>query len=134
MIIQPEDLSYTLTAELSRFAGDTTEILEHAAEVAAAHAVAELNTESPNRTGAYAKDWAKKKGSYARLGGIRKVIVYNKKHYQLTHLLENGHRKVVFGHRVGGSVAARVHIAPIGDEAAREFEELVKEGIRRGSG
>lgn len=134
MVIKPDDLSWAVMSELSRFAGHTNEVLEHAAETAAAHAVIELNNNSPSRSGNYAKSWAYKQGAYSRLGGVRKTIIHNKKHYRLTHLLEHGHRKVVYGHPTGGTVAARVHIAPVEAEVIKEYEELVKEGIRHASG
>lgn len=133
MVIEPQQLSFAVIKELSKFAGHTNEVLEHAAETAAAHAVMELNADSPSRSGRYARSWAQKKGAFAKVGGIRTVIIHNKKHYQLTHLLEHGHRKVVYGHDTGGTVAARVHIAPVETDVIHEFEELVKEGIRNAS-
>lgn len=44
---------------------------------------------SRKRTGAYAKDWAKKQ-FYARGFGTTYTI-YNRKHYRVAHLLENSH-------------------------------------------
>ena len=49
----------------------------------------DLRNTSPKRTGAYAKDWAVK--SERGAGGSMIYTVHNTKHYQLTHLLENGH-------------------------------------------
>lgn len=129
--ISADQLSAVIMQELSKYAGATDEIVEHAGKVAAEHAVADLNILSPNRTGDYAKDWAVKKGKYIR--GFRSFVVHNKKHYQLTHLLEDGHIKVVYGHRVGGTVAPRVHIAPVDAAAIKEFEDLIVEGIRDAS-
>ena len=51
----------------------------------------ELRGTAPKRTGAYAKDWTSKQtGANAR--GAKTYTVYNKAHYQLTHLLQNGHK------------------------------------------
>lgn len=44
---------------------------------------------SKKDTGAYASDWKVKSERINRLGSVS--IVYNDKHYRLTHLLENDH-------------------------------------------
>lgn len=49
---------------------------------------------SPKQSGNYAEGWTMtrtKKGSASKLIGGCTVIIKNAKHYQLTHLLENGH-------------------------------------------
>lgn len=71
-------------------------------EEAADEAVAELKSTSPKDKGAYARSWTVKR---VKFGKTTSFVVHNKKHYQLTHLLENGHAK-----RNGGRVAARPHI------------------------
>lgn len=71
-------------------------------EEAADEAVAELKSTSPKDKGAYARSWTVKR---VKFGKTTNFVVHNKKHYQLTHLLENGHAK-----RNGGRVAARPHI------------------------
>lgn len=51
--------------------------------------VQKLKSTSPKRTGAYARGWTRKKQG---LGGrVVDYVVHNSSHYQLTHLLENGH-------------------------------------------
>ena len=59
------------------------------------------------RTGAYTKDWAvTQRNSIGRkVAGTESYSVHNKKHYQLTHLLQNGHAS-----RNGGRVKAYPHI------------------------
>ena len=124
-------LSAAVMAELSKYQGATDEVLDHAAKTAAQHAVIELNAKSPNRSGKYAKSWAVKVGKRASVGGTATVIVHNKKHYRLTHLLEHGHAKVIHGRRLPGNVAAIPHIEPVEREIIREFEELVKMGVEK---
>lgn len=65
------------------------------------------------RTGKYTKDWtADQRGSRASaVTGLNGYSVYNKKHYQLTHLLENGHQS-----RNGGRVKEFSHIAPVNEQ------------------
>ena len=57
-----------------------------------------------------------------RLGDT--AIAYNKQHYRLTHLLENGHVDPRTGRRVG----QRIHLKPVHDWAVREVQERI---IRR---
>lgn len=129
--IDAGQLSAAILAQLSAFAGATDEVVDHAAKVAGEHAVAELNINSPARSGDYRKDWAVKIGKRARVGGTAQVIVHNRSHYRLSHLLENGHVKVVYGHRLPGTVAPRPHIRAVEQAAVQEFEALVKQGVSK---
>ena len=79
-----------------------------------------------NRTGAYAKDWTarqrEKKKSVVQIQGYN---VYNKKHYQLTHLLENGHQS-----RKGGRVKAFSHIAPVNEQLGEMVTGKIESKLR----
>lgn len=83
------------------------------------------------RTGKYTKDWTHEKRSSrtSAITGIDSYSVYNKKHYQLTHLLEKGHQ-IKSGGRVVGKAAAFKHIAPVNDAvgelAARRIKNKVE--------
>lgn len=67
------------------------EAVDEAAEKCAKGLAKELRGTAPKRTGAYAKDWTyKQTGANAR--GAKTYTVHNKAHYQLTHLLQNGHK------------------------------------------
>ena len=72
---------------------EVIEDVDKAALATAKLGVKELKDKSPksNRAkgGAYAKSWGyrKRKAPF----GYTSYIIHNKKHYQLTHLLENGH-------------------------------------------
>lgn len=64
------------------------------------------------KTGKYTRDWTCdiRTGRAAAISGLDQYSVHNKKHYQLTHLLENGHQS-----RNGGRVRAFSHIAPVNE-------------------
>lgn len=132
--IDASQLSSTVMEALAAYAGATDEIVEHAAQTAAAHAVADLNFSSPSLSGDYRKGWAyRKTKSRSRVGGTHSVVIYNKPHYRLTHLLENGHAKVVYGRRLPGTVAARPHIRAAEESAVQEFEQLIRQGVANGA-
>jgi len=77
------------------------------------------------RTGEYNKSWTKNvtKGS-----NFVNVKIHNKKHYRLTHLLENGHIT-----RNGKRTKAFPHIAPVDDYGSKKYKKEVEDLIQNGS-
>lgn len=121
MAIKADQLAQEIMKILDDYQDTTVDKMKEAVDKAAKQAVNELKTSSPKRTGAYAKDWAAKKDRKANKWAYGKVV-YNKKHYRLTHLLEKGHRKVN-----GGMVAARPHIAKVEEKAINTLVEGIKD-------
>ena len=121
MTIKADQLAQEIVKILDDYRDTTIDKMKEAVDKAAKQAVNELKTSSPKRTGAYAKDWAAKKDRKANKWAYGKVV-YNKKHYRLTHLLEKGHRKVN-----GGMVAARPHIAKVEEKAINTLVEGIKD-------
>ena len=119
--IKADQLAQEIMKTLDDYRDTTVDKMKEAVDKAAKQAVNELKTSSPKRTGAYAKDWAAKKDRKANKWAYGKVV-YNKKHYRLTHLLEKGHRKVN-----GGMVAARPHIAKVEEKAINTLVEGIKD-------
>lgn len=119
--IKADQLAQEIVKILDDYRDTTVDKMKEAVDKAAKQAVNELKTSSPKRTGAYAKDWAAKKDRKANKLAYGKVV-YNKKHYRLTHLLEKGHRKVN-----GGTVAARPHIAKVEEKAINTLVEGIKD-------
>ncbi len=114
------DLSKEIAEALKGYCDDTEKKINDAIAETTKTAVDKLKSESPKRSGAYAKDWAVKNAG-GKTKGIMKIqgkVVYNKKHYQLTHLLEFGHLS-----RNGKRVKPQAHIKPIEDEM---IEALIK--------
>lgn len=91
----------------------------------AKEAVQRLKQTSPvgrgKNAGEYAKSWTLKKTERKQRQGIETIVVYNKDHYQLTHLLEYGHALPQ-----GGRANAQPHIAPVNDWAANEVVRRIE--------
>ena len=82
-----------------------------------------VSSASPERAGKYARGWRVKK-TFRK--GKYEVVVHNDR-YQLTHLLENGHRK-----RNGtGWVQAQPHISKVNEWAQQELEKQIREAAEK---
>lgn len=122
-----EDVAKAINEALEEYRDVSMSVLEEGVNKASKEAVRELHQSSPKRSGAYARGWAVKKEKQDRYWTYKK-IVYNEKHYRLTHLLEKGHR--VIGAKNGRTwVDARPHIEKVEKKAVESFERYVKEHI-----
>lgn len=106
---------------LNDFVSAVSKDTDLAAEEAAKATVQHLKATSPQDKGSYAKSWTadKVKGSW---------VVHNKKHYQLTHLLEQGHDVVAWGKKVGHA-KAYPHIKEAEELANQYFTDLLEKKI-----
>lgn len=123
--VNPEQLGDAVDKILTEyFDGIETKSTRLVSEVAA-ETTARLQVTSPKRKGggAYAKGWKVKQTKRSKANN--EVEVYNTQ-YQLTHLLEHGHVKVVHG-TVLGFTAARPHIAQAEQEAINKLLKGVEE-------
>lgn len=123
------NFSDEIVGALKKYTQEVQEDVKKATDDAAKKLVKSLKKTSPNKSGAYAKDWRHKKESDKN--GIYRRVVYNKKHYQLTHLLENGHKKG--GKNQKSDVKAIPHIEPNHEQIEREFERAIIDAIKRHS-
>ena len=124
-----DGLAKAVTKALSEFSGVCSETVENAVKKTAKETVTQIRNAAREKfggTGEYAKSWKSKKQKTK--SGVYSTVVYNEEHYRLTHLLENGHAKVN-----GGRVPGKPHIAPAEENAAEMLEQLIREGIERGS-
>lgn len=114
-----DGLAEAIIKELSEYSQEVTDNLKANSKEVAKECSEELKETSPKRYKKYCKSW-KAKVAYEDKSDIR-IIVHNKKHYQLTHLLEYGHAKTN-----GGRVEGIPHIAPAEKHAAEKLMKKVK--------
>lgn len=119
--ISPDKIDDAIKDTLAEYAEFVQESIEETVNDVSADTSDELKKTSPKRTGKYAKSW-RVKIVKERLGTY--AIVYNKDHYRLTHLLENGHAKVN-----GGRVNGIEHIRPAEQKAIKQFEKELEEKL-----
>lgn len=113
--------------------GELRRAVNESLEETAAAAAESLRRGGPyrERTGTYTKDWThdQRSSRTSVITGLNGYSVYNKKYYQLTHLLEKGHQLRKGGRKVG-NVKAFEHIAPVnetlGDLAVSKIRQKVR--------
>ena len=108
---------------LAEYKDATVETMKKAIDKTSKRAVRDLKADSPKRTGAYAESWTSKVDKKTSVVAYEK-IVFNKKHYRLTHMFEKGHRKVN-----GGFVAARPHIAKVEQDAVKTLVKEIEKNV-----
>lgn len=117
------DLQEEIEKALNEYSKEVFDIVDKNAKKQAEETVKELKKTSPKKTGKYSKSWAKKDEKLSNV--YTNSIVHNKKHYQLTHLLEKGHAL-----RQGGRAKAYPHIEPSEEKAIKDFERKVRDDIK----
>lgn len=117
--VHMNEFERVLLRELEEWRGVTMNDIEAKVQKHGKELKKRVQGESPERTGAYRKSWS------VRFEGLKtahyKSLIYNKKHYRLTHLLEHGHAK-----RDGGRTKAFPHLLKNEEEVGKEFIEDVE--------
>ena len=103
---------------LKELNNDIQNALEKASKDTAKEGVNRLKSNSPKRTGTYAKGWGQSRNKDT-------IIIHNKKRPGLAHLLEKGHAK-----RGGGRVAPQKHIEPVEEWIVKELEQRIENELR----
>lgn len=118
------NISQEMNKILDEYSDKTAESLNRAIDVCSQIAANQLKTAGTfkNRTGKYRKNWAIKKGNYT--AGVLNKVVYSKKRYQLTHLIEYGHVG-----RDGKRVKAFPHIKRVEANSVKYFTRIIKEKL-----
>ena len=116
---------------LVEYSDEVQEKVNDAVGYVADYATKELKTSAgsfQNRTGKYRKGWRFKIENIARY--YTAATVFNYKYYPLTHLLESGHSKWLWGRYTGEDVKAFPHIGQVQEEADRKIVEEVERALR----
>ena len=114
-----------ISSILEQYTAEVTEAIQEEAIAIGNECVKELKSSgNTKRTGNYNKGWETKvvKGT-----NFINVVVHNKDHYRLTHLLEYGHAT-----RSGGRTKATVHIKPVEEKATANFIQGVEQIVSKG--
>lgn len=121
--VSANDFSGAVTNILKDWSADVLEETNEAVKEVATEARDELKVEGnfENRSGKYRKGW---KVTFTELRYGLEATVHNKV-YRLTHLLESGHAKWLWGRDTGGTVQAFPHIEKVNEEAQRKLEEEI---------
>lgn len=138
-----DDLSSVVMKQLQEYKEDITDDVEETSDKITKEARDELKSISPKANkrvylrkfsstgqsdwqepGSYAKSWTTKNGKKAK--DIYSKIVYNKKYYRLTHLLEFGH-----ANRDGSRTKPIAHIRPTENKYKEKFIKELETKIRR---
>ena len=124
--INIDSLADEVSKALEEYTQETASALKEETKRAAERCAEKVRQNSKvfGGSGRYAKGWAAKK-TYESKDDVR-YTVHNKTDYQLTHLLEYGHAKVLWGKKTGDKVTGRAHIRPAEEDTIREFENNVK--------
>lgn len=110
-------LAAEINRKLALYANQTDEKVQQIAEKTAKDGVEKLKVNSPKNTGDYSKSWTVKKVK-------GNLVVHNKEHYRLTHLLEKSHALAN-----GGRSTAQPHIKPVEKQMVRNFEDDLRKGL-----
>lgn len=124
MAVSVDGLADAIMDALQEFETEATEAVKESVVSAADTCLASVKANSPKDSGDYQEGWRVKK-VYEGAHDMR-IRVYNKDHYQRTHLLEDGHANVD-----GGRTEGKPHIGPAADQASRVLERDIKIKVGR---
>lgn len=130
--ISVDKLLNVMDITLEDYAKGVDKCLIVASDEAGRSAEAELHRTSPEgRTGDYRKSWTYEEKEIRKGKAIRtEMVVWNPKHYRLTHLLEKSHR---IANKYGsyGMSTPEPHIEPAQKNAEARFEKVFREELGR---
>ena len=125
-----DDLSNVILEYLENFKDVTEEACKDGVLTTADEAVKDLRSAHPAGSGKYGswdeydKGWTKRASTMKTKEKGILAVVYNQKHYRLTHLLEKGHALVG-----GGRTQAFPHIAPVEQKCEENLIKNIRKNI-----
>lgn len=123
------DIRREINEVLLAYGFQVTAEMQEAVNEVSKEAVKKLQAESRKHGwNKYAAGWKfdKKNGNLDS-----KAIIYNGKHGSLTHLLENGHEKILWGRSTGERVEGVPHIAPVNEWVTQELPKRIDEKLTK---
>lgn len=117
-----QQLDSQLASLMQQYSDDVCEQIQDSLNTVGKQAVEKLKAGSPKRKGKYAKGWRLKT---KKTGREVEITVYNSGSAQLTHLLENGHKK----RNRSGWVNGHPHIEPVQDWAETAAQKAIEKAV-----
>lgn len=114
-----------VTKITKEYADEVTDRTEAAIMKTAFHAEEQLHVSGDFKGTKYKKGWTI---TFTQLRYGLEATVHNKL-YMLTHLLESGHAKWLWGRDTGEEVRAFPHIAQVNEEAQKMLEEEIRRSV-----
>lgn len=122
--VSVDNFAEEVTKIYKEYADYTVDQVNEAVEDVANESRDKLKVEGDfkNRSGDYRKGW---RVTFNKLRYGIEATIHNKV-YMLTHLLESGHAKWLWGRDTGETVRAFPHIEKVNEEAQKRLEDEIK--------
>lgn len=127
--IQISEMEKVIMDALEEYAEKAADVIGETLPIIGQETAQDLRATSPKRTGEYAASWTY--GMQTSRGSKKKnkLVVYNKKHYRIVHLLEHGHAKRNGGRSEGEGYGQVIHVKPAQERAEKKAIEQITDKL-----
>ena len=122
--IQISQMESVIMDALDKYKEEAEQVISDTLPLVGKETADELKRTSPRLSGEYANSWTYTMQQSRGSKNKNKLVVHNKKHYRIVHLLEKGHAK-----RNGGRVEAIVHVAPAQEHAEEKAIQRISDKL-----